>query len=94
MTLAYVAGPYTRYKPGLEAAYRDACALTARLILSGVNAFSPIAHAHGIAIHGQIDPRDQQFWKECDAAMLDKCDVLIVAHMAPTHARACRFFVC
>lgn len=80
-TLAYVATPYTKYKPGIEQAYIDACKLTARLISAGVNAYSPITHSHGIALHGNIDPLDQRFWNYVDAAILSKCDTLIVAHM-------------
>lgn len=80
MTLAYLATPYSK-TGDLDKAYRDACALAARLILAGVNVFAPIVHAHGIAQHGKIDPLDQQFWKEADHEFLVKCDTLIVAHL-------------
>lgn len=79
-TLAYLATPYSK-TGDLHAAYCDACALAARLILAGVNVFSPISHSHGIAEHGDIDPLDQQFWKEADHVFLVKCDTLIVAQM-------------
>jgi len=81
MTLAYLATPYTRYIDGPEEAFRCACVLAARLIRSGVNVYSPIAHTHPIAVHGGIDPLDQQFWYEFDATILKRCDTLIVAQM-------------
>ncbi|MGA9855097.1 MAG: DUF1937 family protein [Gammaproteobacteria bacterium] len=79
--LAYLASPYTKYPRGIDAAFGDVCALAAPLIRTGVNVFSPIAHSHPIAVNGGHDPLDQDFWKEIDAIFLDKCDVLIVAHM-------------
>ena len=81
MTLAYLASPYSLYERGIEAAFIDAAKLAARLIKSGVNVYSPIAMSHPVAIHGGIDPLDQQFWYDFDQAMMSKCDVLIVAHM-------------
>lgn len=80
-SLSYLATPYTKYPQGIDAAYRDACTLAARLIRIGVNLYSPIAHAHGIALHGGIDALNQRLWTEIDAIFLDKCEVLIVAHM-------------
>lgn len=79
--LAYLATPYTKYKPGIEAAFVEACKLTARLIRTGMPVYSPVAHCHPVALHGDIDPLDQTFWYDFNAAMLAACRVLIVAHM-------------
>jgi nucleoside 2-deoxyribosyltransferase len=81
MTLAYLATVYSKHPDGIGFAYKDACVLASRLILSGVNVFSPIAHSHGISLYGDIDAYDQRLWRDLDAAMVAKCDMLIVAHM-------------
>ena len=81
MTLAYLATPYSRFPRGQNRAYIEACELAGRLILAGINVFSPIAHSHGIALAAHIDPLDQRFWNDFDAVFLEKCDTLIVAHM-------------
>ena len=79
--VCYLATPYSRYPAGIEAAYRDACVLAAKLIRAGVSVYSPIAHSHGIALHGKIDPLDQGFWYGFDRSMMHVCRTLIVAHM-------------
>ena len=81
MTVAYLGTPYTLFPRGIEAAFIEASKLAARLIQSGVNVYAPISHTHPIAVHGGIDPLDQQLWYDFDKAMMSKCDVLIVAHM-------------
>lgn len=80
--LCYLATPYSKYQDGnLELAYRHAAALAARLMLAGVKVYSPIAHTHPLAVWGSIDPLDHNIWLPFDEAMMDKSDVLIVAHM-------------
>ena len=79
--LAYLATPYSKYPKGKAIAFIDACVLTARLLRAGVNAYSPIAHAHPIAVYGLICPLDHNFWLPFDELMLDRCDSLIVAHL-------------
>jgi hypothetical protein len=81
MTLAYLATPYTGYAYGLGQAFIDAAKIAARLINSGVTVYSPIIHSHPIAYWGDLDPLNQQLWRDVDAAMVAKCDVLIIAHM-------------
>lgn len=66
----YLATPYTKYPGGIEAAFRLACAQSALLVRAGVSAFSPIAHTHSIAIHGNIDPLDLELWLKVDAALI------------------------
>lgn len=80
--LAYLATPYSKYENGnLELAFRDAANLAARLMLAGVRVYSPIAHTHPLAIHGNVDPLDHDIWLPFDEAMMQRCEVLIVAQM-------------
>lgn len=81
-TLAYLATPYSKYPLGIEQAFVDAAKLAAKLLQSGLRVYSPIAHTHPLAIHGNIDPLDHEIWMPFDEAMMKACDVLIVAHMA------------
>jgi nucleoside 2-deoxyribosyltransferase len=79
--LVYLATPYTKYPGGIERAFVDACALTARLLQTGVRVYSPIAHTHPIALHGNLDPLDLSIWLPFDAAIMAKSDALVVAMM-------------
>lgn len=81
--LIYLATPYSKYPGSLELAFRDAARLTAKLLKEGVSVYSPIAHTHPIAIHGDIDPLDHSIWLKFDEAMMEKADALVVA-MMPT----------
>ena len=78
---AYLATPYTKYKPGIEQAFIDAAKLAAMLIRAGMKVYSPITHCHAIAVHGNLDPLDHSIWLPLDEAMMNACSVLIVAHM-------------
>ena len=75
----YLATPYSKYPAGLEAAYQEACRAAAWLIRSGVRVFSPIAHTHGVAIHGDLDPLDHKIWLPADRPLMDDACGLIVA---------------
>lgn len=79
--LIYVGTPYTKYLGGIEPAFVDACKLTARLLQSGLKVYSPIAHTHPIAIHGNINPLDLNVWLPFDASIMAKSDAMIVAMM-------------
>lgn len=81
MTLSYLATPYTNFPGGLQAAFRIAAKLTAALIRSGVNVYSPIAHTHPAAVYGGLDPLDHAIWMKFDEVMMERCDTLIVAHL-------------
>lgn len=78
MILHYLATPYSKYPEGVEAAYRLACEQTALLIRSGVAVFSPIAHTHGVAVHGRIDPLDHTIWIPADKPFMDVCGAIIM----------------
>ena len=79
--LAYLASPYTRYRLGPVVAFQDVCKLSARLLIAGVNCYSPIVQTHYIAIHGALDALDHSIWLPFDEAMMAAADVLIVAHL-------------
>ena len=79
--LAYLATPYTKFPQGLSGAFVIAARLAARLLKAGVKVYSPICHAHPIAIHGGLGPRDHALWIPFDELMMARCDILIVAHM-------------
>lgn len=80
--LSYLATPYSKYEGGnLELAFREAARLAAQLMLGGIRAYSPIAHTHPLAVYGEIDPLDHDIWLPFDEAMMQRCEVLIVAQM-------------
>jgi hypothetical protein len=76
-----LATPYSKYRKGLDAAFKDAAALAARLIQYGHQVYSPIAHGHPLAVHGGIDPLDAALWLEQQLPMMKRCDALLVAHL-------------
>lgn len=79
--LAYLASPYTKFPGGLDAAFAAAAALTARLREANIFAFSPIVHSHPLALYGNLDPLDLSLWYPHNELMMDRCDVLLVAHL-------------
>ncbi len=79
--LVYLATPYSKYPPGLEAAFREAAKITARLLRLGVKVYSPIAHTHPIAEYGHLDPLDHSIWLPFDEAIMAKSDAMVVAKM-------------
>ncbi len=80
--LVYLATPYAKFADGPNAAFVQACMLTAQLIKKGINAYSPIAHTHSIALYGNLDPHDYSLWLPYDNLMLSKVDSLFIAEMA------------
>lgn len=83
MKLCYLATPYSKYPAGIEAAFILAAAQCALLLKAGIPVFSPIAHTHPVAIHGDIDPYSHAVFLPADAPMMDAADVLVVV-MAET----------
>lgn len=74
----YLATPYSKYPGGIEEAFKVACRAAADLILAGVKVYSPIAHTHPIAIHGEIDPYAHDIWLPADEPFMDAAHGLIV----------------
>ncbi len=79
--LVYLASPYTNYPHGLQTACEHICSVAARLIDRNIAVYSPIAHSHPIAIHGQIDPICHFVWLRLDQAMIRVCDALLIAKL-------------
>jgi nucleoside 2-deoxyribosyltransferase len=79
--LVYLATPYSKYAAGIECAFKDAAALTGKLLTAGIKIYSPIAHTHPIAIYGNLDPLDHSIWMPFDEAMMTASSALLVAQM-------------
>lgn len=79
--LVYLGSPYTKYAAGIDAAFRDVSAIAADLLREGVKVYSPIAHTHPIAVHGNIDPLNHDIWLPFDSAMMDAADAMCIAEM-------------
>jgi len=78
MTFFYLATPYSKYPYGTHDAFRLACECAAALIKSGIPVYSPIAHSHPIAKHGNINPLDHRIWLAADKPLMDAAKALIV----------------
>lgn len=79
--LCYLATPYSKWPTGIHNAYVKASVLAAKLLREKVNVYSPIAHAHSIAIYGNIDALDHAIWLPFDEAMMHVCEALLVAQL-------------
>lgn len=79
--LVYLATPYSKYPFGIEVAFEHACDLTSRLLMRGVNAYSPIVYAHTLAITTGLDPLDHDMWLRFDEPFMMACDALVIAEM-------------
>jgi hypothetical protein len=75
----YLAAPYSGHAFSLEDAFMRICEIAADLIRAGVRLYCPVAHSHSIAIHGGLDPSDNDLWIPFDAPMMDTATGLIVA---------------
>lgn len=75
----YLASPYSHERPEVrEQRYRAVCIAAGQLLEAGHFAYSPIAHSHGIAVHGQLSG-GFDFWQSFDLDMLENwSEVLIV----------------
>ena len=74
----YLATPYSKYPGGIEEAFKVACRAAADLIRAGVRVYSPIAHTHPVAIHGDIDPYAHDVWLPADEPFMRSACGLIV----------------
>jgi hypothetical protein len=78
MSFHYLGTPYSRFKGGLDAAFRMASEATAKLIRARVPVFSPIVHSHPVAQMGGLDPLDWQLWlAEAEPFIRAACGLLI-----------------
>lgn len=74
----YLATPYSKFKPGLGAAFRMACRAAATCLKAGVPVYSPIAHMHPIALFSDLDPLDHSIWLPADRPMMDAATGMLV----------------
>jgi hypothetical protein len=65
----------------IDCACRNAAALAGRMIAAGVNAFSPIAHSHTVAIASGMNALDADLWLEHEGALMEASDALVIAEM-------------
>lgn len=78
----YLATPYSDPDPSVrQVRYETACIVAAELMSRGRIVFSPVAHSHGIALHGVLNPLDRPFWLAQDMPHLLDSDVLLIVHM-------------
>lgn len=77
----YLASPYSKYAPGLEAAHDDICSVAAGLIDKGVNVLSPIAHSHPVAKIGLLDPLGWKLWSTVNLPLMAAAHGMIVVKM-------------
>ena len=78
MSYWYLGSPYSKYAAGLDEAHRVACKEAALLVAAGIPVYSPIAHTHPVAIHGDLDPLDHTIWLPADRPLMDAAFGLIV----------------
>ncbi|MCP4571453.1 MAG: DUF1937 family protein [bacterium] len=76
-----MASPYSHADPAVERdRFEAVCRVAARMMAAGEIVFSPIAHTHPIAMAGTL-PRDWEFWKRQDTALLVPARKLVVVKM-------------
>jgi len=74
--MIYLASPYSHEDADVrEYRYVQACKAAAALIRQGGVVFCPIAHSHGIAVHGGIGG-EWDIWKEMDEHFLKLCNLM------------------
>ena len=74
----YLASPYSHDNPDVrETRFELAAKAAASLMRQGHFAFSPIAHSHPLAVHGDLRG-DWKFWRDFDHSFFDWCDELWV----------------
>jgi hypothetical protein len=77
----YIATPYTKYKLGIQEAWKTAVEVSSRLKKAGVVLYSPIVHSHPIAIMGNIDPLDFKMWIADNISQVEDADACAVVLM-------------
>jgi hypothetical protein len=77
----YLASPYSKYKDGIEEAFKEITKQAGILISNGVPVYCPIAHTHPIAINSGMDPYDHNIWLKCDQPLIDGAYGMIVCMM-------------
>jgi len=81
MSFWYLGTVYSKHAGGIEAAFVEASQQAALLVRAGIPVFSPIAHTHPIAVHGDLDPMDHSIWLTADVAFMEAAVGMIVCRM-------------
>ena len=81
-TVIYLASPYLHKDITVRLdRFKKVCEAAAELMKDGYVVFSPIAHSHPIATHGDINPTNNEFWLEQDKALMPICTEMIVLQL-------------
>lgn len=79
--LIYLASPYSHSDPEIRRQrFETVCFAAANFMRDGHHIFSPIAHTHPIALHGEL-PKGWEFWQEYDRKIIAVCGELWVLRM-------------
>ena len=82
MIKIYLACPYSHKLESMrELRFYIANQEAARLMAEGYIVFSPISHSHPIAVQCAL-PKDYEFWKQFDEALIGWCDEVHVICIA------------
>jgi len=76
--MIYLASPFSHPDPAVRRRrFKAAARATARLLLAGVDAFSPVVHSAPVAACG-LDDMDHTFWMRVDRPYLEWCHMVMV----------------
>ncbi len=85
----YLASPYTKFKQGYHAAYREIAITAGALASHGIATFSPVVYTHTLCQfdadkdgnHNYLNPTDHDFWMEYDSQFAQQAEGLLVCKM-------------
>jgi len=78
----YLACPYSDPDPAVrQQRFEQVNAFAAKLMAEGLTVFSPISHAHSIALAGDL-PKGWDFWERYDREFLAVCETLVVLRLS------------
>ena len=76
--MIYLASPYSHDDPAVqEQRFQQVCRVAAAMMRDGQHVFSPIAHTHPIAQHGDL-PGHWQYWEAFDRWFIERCEKVVV----------------
>jgi hypothetical protein len=62
----------------MEQRFRDACKCAAAMMERDEDVFSPVAHSHSVAVHGNLNGVDHDFWMKRDMPFMAMCDRMYI----------------
>lgn len=78
----YLASPYTDCPLGRKKAFEVVAKKAAELAKAKVQVFCPIAHSHPMALHGDLEGGDFDFWMQFDDPFM-RASVGLLIYMMP-----------